>query len=107
MLQPPLPLQSFLPAQAFDSGTAQPPLPLQSLSPIQQALSFCAPASAAACADALSACSPWTSGSFLSGQPIKERPAAAAADQRANPSWRLSSDFFIIFSGTNQIRGPK
>lgn len=38
MLQPPLPLHSFLPAQAFDSGTAQPPLPLHSLSPMQQAL---------------------------------------------------------------------
>jgi hypothetical protein len=40
MLHPPLPLQSFFPAQELDSGTAHPPLPLQSFFPMQQSLSL-------------------------------------------------------------------
>lgn len=48
MLQPPLPLQSFFPAQSLDSGTAQPPLPLHSFLPMQHSLSPPAFASCAA-----------------------------------------------------------
>src|SRR5688500_17288207 len=44
-LQPPLFLQSFLPAQSLAPSTLQPPLPLPSFWPLQQAL---APAAAAA-----------------------------------------------------------
>lgn len=35
-MHPPLPLHSFCPRHACDSGTAQPPLPLHSFLPMQQ-----------------------------------------------------------------------
>ncbi len=81
MLQPPLLAQSFLPAHAWDSGSAQPPLPLQEFFPIQQSLSDWCPVVVAGLA-------PDGAASF-SVQALPNRPSAANAANREAP-------FFIV-----------